>query len=133
MDDSLVDALQSYSDFKVSKNLGSYLGMPVLHKHLLGWKAQHLNLVGRIILMKSVLSSIPIYSMGTIFLPASVFTKFFVGEYGWIEKTHLIGWKDVCKPKWDGGLGICSVISLNMAIVRKLSWRFINDETFLLT
>lgn len=56
-------------------DLGKYLGVPILHtrvkgesyagivekmrKRLAGWKAQHLSIAGRSILLQSVLSSIP--------------------------------------------------------------------------
>ncbi|KAI9118931.1 hypothetical protein K1719_009606 [Acacia pycnantha] len=69
-------------------DLGKYLGVPIIHKRasymtfaplientkkrLSGWKRGYLNLVGRTILIKTVLSVLPTYYMQTIFLPKRI-------------------------------------------------------------
>ena len=65
--------------FSVTKNLGKYLGVPIIHsrvnkltyqgildkvnQRLSGWNAIHLSLAGRITLTQSVIQAIPIYAM----------------------------------------------------------------------
>ena len=70
-----------------TRELGKYLGMPILQKRinkttygevlekvssrLAGWKSHTLSMAGRITLTKSVLFSILVHSMSSILLPAS--------------------------------------------------------------
>ena len=87
--------------YSVTKDLGCYLGMPLLHsrvnkatyqsildkvdKRLTGWNAAHLSLAGRITLAHSVLQAMPIYAMQTTLLPAPVrgrLRSLAVGLYG---------------------------------------------------
>lgn len=72
----------------VTENLGKYLGIPILHKRvnkytfryiidgmktkLADWKAQCLTLAGRHVLVQSVFSSMPVYTMQVFALPASM-------------------------------------------------------------
>lgn len=69
-------------------NLDTYLGVPIIHSKtskrtynhflekmklkLATWKGQHLSLAGRSVLVKVVLSSLPVYTMNTVKLPTSI-------------------------------------------------------------
>lgn len=80
------DILQ-ISGFRETNSLGNYLGVTLIGKSpkkkdfeyvmnqvkakLKTWRANHLSLVGRITLAKSVLEVIPIYPMMTSILPKS--------------------------------------------------------------
>ncbi|KAL8136317.1 hypothetical protein V2J09_002318 [Rumex salicifolius] len=139
------------SGFEVTKDLGSYLGIPILHKpmnrntfqhiilkmknKLAGWKSKVLSMAGRITLCNSVLCSIPVYSMASLKLPTSVckelnrLNKAFIwGSWEDRRRIHLVKWSEVCKPKKLGGLGVKDMISLNSACCGKLAWRFMKDE-----
>lgn len=75
------------SGIKPTRDLGKYLGMPVLQKRinketfgevlekvssrLSGWKGRLLSFTWRLTLTKAVLSSIPVHSISTISLPIS--------------------------------------------------------------
>lgn len=40
----------------------------------------------------------------------------------------MVNWNTVTLPKKEGGLGIKSMRSLNMAMLTKLGWRLLNEE-----
>lgn len=104
-----------------------YLGCPVkvsgrasfdylvekFERRLNSWKAKMLSHTGRLILIKSVLESLPIYTMGTAIVPTRVLKKltaimrnFFWG--GNLEKNHMayVAWAKITAPKGMGGLGL---------------------------
>ncbi|GLT51745.1 hypothetical protein SLA2020_251340 [Shorea laevis] len=71
----------------LTHNLGTYLGVPIIHGHvtsstykhilekiqmrLAAWKQKSLSLAGRRILIQSVTSAIPIYTMQSALLPSA--------------------------------------------------------------
>ncbi|KAG7533623.1 Ribonuclease H domain [Arabidopsis thaliana x Arabidopsis arenosa] len=142
------------SGIKSTKELGKYLGMPVLQKRinketfgevlarvssrLAGWKGGSLSFAGRLTLTKSVLSSIPVHTMSVISLPKSVLEgldkvsrSFLWGSSPEKRKQHLVAWEKVCKPKKEGGLGIRLSRDMNKALISKVGWRLIKDHTSL--
>lgn len=147
----LANSISSESGIKGTKELGKYLGMPVLQKRinketfgevvervsakLAGWKSRFLSLAGRITLTKSVISSIPVHTMSTIMLPMSTLNQldkiaraFIWGSSEGNRKQHLVSWNKVCKPKGEGGLGIRLAKEMNIALLAKLGWRLLNTE-----
>lgn len=139
------------SGIKSTKELGKYLGMPVLQKRmnketfgeilerassrLSGWKGRFLSFAGRLTLTKSVLSSLPVHSMSTILLPQSTIEKldqisrnFLWGSTEEQRTPHLIAWTKVCTPKQDGGFGIRSSLEMNKALLGKIGWRLLHDR-----
>ncbi|KAG7591719.1 Ribonuclease H-like superfamily [Arabidopsis thaliana x Arabidopsis arenosa] len=142
------------SGIKSTKDLGKYLGMPVLQKQinkntfgevlervstrLSGWKGRMLSQAGRLTLTKAVLSSIPIHSMSTIALPKAILDGldrisrgFLWGTTTEKRKQHMLSWKKVCRTKKEGGLGIKLARVMNKALVAKVAWRLLNDKTSL--
>ncbi|CAN1201040.1 Putative ribonuclease H protein At1g65750 [Linum perenne] len=108
--------------FPLTRNLGRYLGVPVLHgrtsaqtyhgivkridQKLTGWKAKSLSLAGRVTLAQAVLAAIPAYVMQSTILPATTcelidkkIRDFVWGSTEDERKTHLIAWERVCTPK----------------------------------
>lgn len=77
--------------FKHTYSIRKYLGFPFLfgrvtsadfsfiidkvHSRLAGWKGRLLSRAGRITLAKSVLSSMPIYTMHNLWMPESICDK----------------------------------------------------------
>lgn len=137
-----------------TRELGKYLGMPVLQKRinkdtfgevlervssrLSGWKSRSLSLAGRITLTKAVLMSIPIHTMSSILLPASLLEQldkvsrnFLWGSTVEKRKQHLLSWKKVCRPKAAGGLGLRASKDMNRALLAKVGWRLLNDKVSL--
>ena len=138
------------SAVRFSTNLGKYLGVPLIHgrvtratfydalekiqRRLALWKGRLLNRAGRICLAKSVLTSLPVYTMQTCWLPQGVCeqidhaTRSFVWS-GRLEgrSLSLVNWEKVVLPKRQGGLGIREARKVNVALLGKLIWRLLTD------
>ncbi|KAE8671815.1 kinase-related family protein [Hibiscus syriacus] len=131
----------------------NYLGLPLgatrnssviwepvvqnFHSKLAGWKAATLSLAGRLVLIKSVLSSLPTYFLSIFKIPASILktlnsimSNFLWGGGNGIKKIHWVKWDDVCKSKTEGGLGVRNLIFMNRALLGKWSWRFANERNY---
>ncbi|CAL1354996.1 unnamed protein product [Linum trigynum] len=121
------ESISNVLNIPKTKNLGRYLGVPVIHdrvskatfvdlidrveSRLSGWKVATLSLAGRITLAQSVLVSLPAYTMQISFLPASVreyidkkIRAFICGISKAGRKIHLVDWDMICRPKEEGGL-----------------------------
>ncbi|KAL5577599.1 hypothetical protein UlMin_019298 [Ulmus minor] len=92
------------------------------------WPMKYL---GRLTLIQSVLSSIPIYYMSLFKMPRVVAASLekMMREFLWNRDStgkgrSLVRWKTVCKPKELGGLGIGNLILRNKALLGKWLWRF---------
>ncbi|KAL5733284.1 hypothetical protein ACOSQ2_032976 [Xanthoceras sorbifolium] len=82
---SLAKVIATRGGSSLINNLGNYLGVPLVHgrtsehiykdiqnkmqQKLATWKSSQLSLAGRIVLIKSITSTIPIYAMQSIKLP----------------------------------------------------------------
>jgi ribonuclease HI/exonuclease III len=131
----------------------TYLGVPIsktnpkathwnqllekLKNRIASWGANWLNLAGRIVLLKSVLASVPIYRNSLLLAPGSVVTKLemlqrkFLWEGGkqTNKRAHLISWDKVSKPLLEGGLSLKNTKLQNLALGAKLLWRIISGKT----
>nr|GEV79306.1 RNA-directed DNA polymerase, eukaryota [Tanacetum cinerariifolium] len=109
-----------------------------LSARLSKWKLKTLSIGGRLTLIKSVLSSLPLYYMSSFKAPKSVLNRleairrnFFNGSDCSKEKLSLISWKIALASKKNGGLGISSFFALNRALIFKWIWRFFaNGSSF---
>ena len=104
-------------------------------KRLALWKRQYISKGGRITLIHSTLSSLPIYFMSFFWLPRRVrlrleqFQRDFLYGGGNLEKKpHLVKWSTVCSNRKIGGLGVKSLSILNKAMLCKWIWRFSNER-----
>lgn len=100
-------------------------------KRLAGWKASYLSKGDRLTLIKSMLSSLPIYYMSLFEMPRSVAKRIEAIERNFLWrgcdndfKYHLVNWDSITKAKKVGGLGVKSLIALNRAFLGKWIWRF---------
>lgn len=87
-------------------------------------------------LIQSVLSTIPYYVMviQTALLPLGVCEKLerLMRQFLWEstdekKKVHLVKWEQVIQPKRQGGLGIRSMHTLNIAFLSKLGFRMFHE------
>ncbi|RVW93878.1 Transposon TX1 uncharacterized 149 kDa protein [Vitis vinifera] len=126
-----------------SQYLGLPLGVPnrassmwdgveeKVRRRLALWKRQYISKGGRITLIKSTLASMPIYQMSIFRMPNSVAKRVektqrdFLWGGGNLEgKVHLVKWDVVCSEKFNGGLGLRRIATLNRALLGKWVWRF---------
>ncbi|KAL6522139.1 hypothetical protein OROMI_032016 [Orobanche minor] len=110
-----------------------------IEKKLKDWKNKTLSQAGKLVLIKSVAQAIPTYLMscfkipyGTIDRIRRAFMQFWWGQKGEERRTHWVSWRELCKPKWEGGLGLRDLRVFNMALLAKQGWRLVNDNESLL-
>ena len=136
---------------KVGRLPTSYLGIPLgtnhksvaiwdgveerFRKRLVMWKRQFISKGGRITLIRSTLSSMPISLMSLLRIPRVVSLRLekiqrdFLWGGGALErKPHLVKWDTVCLDKRKGGLGVRRLSTLNRALLCKWNWRFVNER-----
>ena len=104
-------------------------------RRLATWKRQYISKGGRITLIRSTLSSLPIYFLSLFRMPKIVCsrlekiqTDFLWGGGNLERKPHLVNWKTVCLQKSCGGLGVRSLSKMNIALFCKWCWRFANER-----
>ena len=95
-------------------------------KKLSCWKAKHLSYGGRLTLINSVLSSLPMFMMFFFEILEEVLKKldqyrsrFFWQGYKDKKKYRLPNWDIICHPKDQGGLGITNIDLQNKALLSK--------------
>ncbi|WVZ54093.1 hypothetical protein U9M48_004953 [Paspalum notatum var. saurae] len=109
----------------------AYLGLPMhyrklrnndwrpieerFEKRLIGWKGKLLSVGGRLVLINSVLSSLPI-------------SRFFWQNDQHKKKYHLIRWDQIRQPKEQGGLGIIDLEVQNKCLLSKWLFKLANED-----
>ncbi|GKE93029.1 hypothetical protein Tco_1574124, partial [Tanacetum coccineum] len=88
------------------------------------WKMNTLSIGGRLTLIKSVLSSTPLYHFSIFNAPAGVLnyieslrSHFFNGHDIKSKKTSWVNWKNALVAKDRGGLGISSLYAMNRGLL----------------
>ena len=97
-------------------------------KRPVSWKRQYISKGGVLTLIRSTLSSLPVYFLSMFRMPPLVCSRRekikrdFLWDGGNLEqKPHLVNWKIVCSEKKRGGLGVRSLSKLNQALLCKWS------------
>ncbi|GKU89787.1 hypothetical protein SLEP1_g3881 [Rubroshorea leprosula] len=104
-------------------------------KKLASWNGQNLSLGGRITLLNSVLSSLPMYLMSAYKIPKGIFSSldkihmnFLWGGMRERKKISWVNWERVCRKKEYGGLGVKDLRNFNMALLGKWWGRLVRGE-----
>lgn len=128
----------------IANDLGVYLGISLvqgrktrqsydgllarIRGRLQKWKANSLNLAGRFTLAKSVLATIPLYTMQSQLLPRGVCDDIdkIVRNFIWNgcsegRKIHLLCWETLCLPRSAGRQGLQTMRHNNLAFMAKLA------------
>eukprot|EP00253_Pinus_taeda_P024025 PITA_24025 len=130
----------------------SYLGLPLAKEHikaevwtkhtekmrglLQSWGASWLNLAGRTILIKVVLSGLPIYQYAVIMGPSSIHKhmELIMRSFLWqggkrdTKKFSLVSWDQVTLPYEKGGISIKIPSLSNQALGLKLIWKILSGK-----
>ena len=129
----------------------TYLGVPIFlgssrHSHfnlildsirsrLAGWKFKCLSFAGRLIMVKHVLSSIPLHISLAIPIPSKTCPQIerLMRNFLWLvspeKMCSLVNWETVCLPKTEGGLGLRRVKDFNEACMMKLGWSAVSIDS----
>nr|KYP57384.1 Putative ribonuclease H protein At1g65750 family [Cajanus cajan] len=103
--------------------------MDKIQGRLAAWKSKLLNKAGKLCLVKSTISSIPVYSMQSLWLPQAVCNKIDQAcrRMLWAKSDNtrfwsLVSWEVVTQPKELGGLGVREARRVNVSLLGKLVW-----------
>ncbi|KAJ4827119.1 hypothetical protein Tsubulata_002464 [Turnera subulata] len=96
------------------------------HSRLHSWKGRFLSFAGRLELLKSVLSSLPLFYLSMFTIPVLVAKKLvriqrtcLWGGTTITKKLCLIAWAKIAKPKEHGGLGVENLLLKNQSLLFK--------------
>ncbi|KAL5572934.1 hypothetical protein UlMin_022531 [Ulmus minor] len=129
-----------------------YLGLPLfrskkikdydfmveqLDSKLAGWKSRTLSKAKRLVLTQSVVLALPLYTMQTAKIPASICSKVdsCICSFWWDNTSNggkslcLKAWDAICKPKSCGGLGFCHMKDFNVAILSNWGWKILSGAS----
>ncbi|XP_019190132.1 PREDICTED: uncharacterized protein LOC109184573 [Ipomoea nil] len=108
---------------------------PLYYQHLFekvdtrlqSWQRKLLSPGGQLILIRHILSSIPLFTIASVLLPRQTersletkFANFFWGVDNGKPKQHWASWRKLCYPEDEGGLGIRSIDTIQKAASAKL-------------
>ncbi|KAL5127866.1 putative ribonuclease H protein [Glycine soja] len=99
------------------------------------WKQRCLSMGGRISLVNSILTALPIYLLSFFKIPkkvvhkvVSIQRKLLWGGGSKAAKIAWVNWDSVCLSKNKGGLGIKDLSNFNEAFLAKWGWELANNQ-----
>ena len=96
-----------------------------IDKRIAGWEGMALSYAARVQIIKSVLLSLSLYWSSAFILPKKVTNEIEkrLHSFLWKGTTNSgyakVAWKDLCRPKDEGGLGFKYIAILNRALMTK--------------
>ncbi|GAU44838.1 hypothetical protein TSUD_280390 [Trifolium subterraneum] len=151
LDDSFLRAASSFLNCAVEEIPFCFLGIPVgvnprrratwtpildsMRKKLSSWNGRHLSIGGRVTLINSVLSCLPLYIFSFYKAPlcvikdlVSIQRNFLWG--GGLESSKMcwVSWDRICQSKEKGGLGIKDLEIFYSSLLCKWKWRCLTDS-----
>jgi hypothetical protein len=150
VDSSLLTAGSSFLSCRADSIPFKFLGIPVganprrqatwkpivetMKSRLSSWSSRHLSYGGRITLINSVLSSLPLYFFSFFRAPKCIIQQlvriqrnFLWGGGSNDKKICWVNWDHICLPTDKGGLGVKNLELFNIALLSKWKRRFLSD------
>ena len=135
--------------------MGKYLGLPEtfgrgkrdvftgmvdkIRQRAQSWPTRFLSGAGKHVMLQSVLTSLPTYSMSSFKIPISlckriqsILTRFWWDSAPEKRKIAWVAWSTMAQPKHLGGLGFKNIEDYNDSLLAKLGWRILNNPISLL-
>ncbi|XP_074315550.1 uncharacterized protein LOC141651750 [Silene latifolia] len=147
---SLMTVKKCLTEFKFAPkhDLGNYLGLPTsigsskrdLFKYLVdktkrrlsSWNNILLSSAGKLTLIRSVLSSLSLFSLSVFRIPVSVTSKLqsLMVHFWWSgtrtnKSIHWCSKEFLSRPVGEGGLGLRNIGCFNQALLAKSAWRIL--------
>ncbi|KAL8480707.1 hypothetical protein ACS0TY_027303 [Phlomoides rotata] len=105
-----------------------------IRRRLAKWDDKNMSLGGRVTLIHSVLSAIPIYYLSFYHTPKKTIKEIISLQRNFLwggcednNKIPWVSWEDICKDKGKGGLGIQDLGRFNLVLLSKWVWRFLTE------
>jgi hypothetical protein len=128
-----------------------YLGIPVHYRKLLNrewnpvenrferklgcWQGKLLSYGDRLVLINSVLTSLPMFMLSFLEIPKGVKKRldFYRSRFFWQNDEHrrkyrLTRWNIICRPKDQGGLGVEVLDLKNKCLLSKWLFKLLNED-----
>jgi len=106
-----------------------------VQSRLNSWKGTYISRAGRVVLIKAVLQSLPLYYLSLFKLPSKVAQEInkIQRRFLWNGQKQgrynaLVKWDVIQKPKQMGGLGVSDCTLKNAALLFKWWWRYASEE-----
>lgn len=124
-----------------------YLGCPITHTRkrkayyndlmkkvrprLQNCKGKLLCFGRKVVLINSVLQSIPLYLLSTMAPPKFILYELHktFNRFLWVRSKHWVSWEKMCFPKEEGGVGFRDLFDISKAIFAKLWWIFMTTRS----
>jgi hypothetical protein len=102
---------------------------------LANWRGRLLSQAGRGVLVQVVLTALPCHLMATNLLSKTLCSKVdaIIRDFWWgvtdEKKTcYVKAWKNLCTPKFKGGLGFRMARLVNLAFLMKMAWQLYEEK-----
>jgi hypothetical protein len=152
LEDNFMSAASSFLHCGVDSIPFRFLGIPVganprrkatwypvlesMKNRLSAWNGRHLSIGGRVTLINSVLSSLPLYFFSFYKAPVCVIKEMVSIQRNFLwggglegNKMCWVSWDRICQQKEKGGLGIKNMEYFNSSLLSKWKWRCLEDRT----